>query len=97
MTLWTESFFVKGYLEWRETDVSGWTRYAVFGQIVDGRLHLHVDSEDISGPDHQWFWYISSDGPFTPGLQTWTGTLTAAAPWINYITPIWTFTATRVP
>jgi hypothetical protein len=97
MTLWTESFFVKGYFEWRETGVSEWTRYAVFGQIADGKLHLHVDSDDISGLDRQWFWYIKSDGAFTPGQQVWTGSMYAAAPWINYITKELTFTATLVP
>ncbi len=96
MTLWTESLFVKGYLEFRDAGVSEWPRYAIFGQIVDGKLHLHGDSEDASGLDRQWYWYIKSDGPFTPGLQTWTGTLTGAAPWLNYVTPISTFTATLV-
>jgi hypothetical protein len=97
MTLWTESFFVKGYFEWREAGVSEWTRYAVFGQIADGKLHLHVDSDDISGLDRQWFWYIKSDGAFTPGQQVWTGSMYAAAPWINYIWKDITFTATLVP
>ncbi len=98
MTLWTESFFVKGYMEWREAGVAEWTRHAVFGQIAaDGRLHLHTDSDDLSGLDRQWFWYLKSDGAFTPGLQTFTGTMYAAAPWIDYIWGVVTFTATRVP
>jgi hypothetical protein len=98
MVLWTESFFVKGYFEWKETGASEWARHAVFGQIAaDGRLHLHLDSDDPSGIDRQWFWYIKSDRTFTPGLQTWTGTMYAAAPWINYIWKDVTFTATPVP
>jgi hypothetical protein len=98
MTLWTESLFVKGYLEWRDAGFIEWTRDAVFGQIAaNGRLHLHADSQDMSGIDRQWFWYIKSDGAFTPGQQTWTGTMYAAAPWINYIWGEVTFTATLVP
>ena len=97
MTLWTESLFVKGYLEFKDYGDPEWTRYALFGQIVDGKLHLHVDHDDVSGLDRQWFWYIKSDGAFTPGQQVWTGSSYAAAPWINYITPKITFTATLVP
>jgi hypothetical protein len=97
MTLWTESLFVKGYLEFKDWGETEWTRYAVFGQIADGRLRLHVDSDDISSPDRQWFWYIKSDGAFTPGQQVWTGSMYAAAPWIDHITQKITFTATIVP
>jgi hypothetical protein len=97
MTLWTESLFVKGYLEFKDYGDPEWTRYAVFGQIADGRLRLHVDSDDLSSPDRQWFWYIKSDGAFTPGQQVWTGSMYAAAPWINYVTQQITFTATLVP
>ncbi len=97
MVLWTESLYVKGYLDFRDAGVSEWTRYAVFGQIFEGKLHLHVDSEDASGLDRQWFWYLKSEGTFAPGQQVWTGSSYAAAPWLNYITPKATFTATLVP
>ena len=97
MTLWTESLFVNGYLEFKDYGDPEWTRCALFGQIADGKLHLHVDSDDISGLDRQWFSYFKSDGPFAPGLQTWTGSMYAAAPWINYIWKDVTFTANLVP
>jgi len=97
MTIWIESFYVKGYMEFRDAGESEWTRYAVFGQIAaDGRLRLHGDGDDMSSPDHQWYWYIRSDGAFAPGQQVFTGTMSAAAPWIDWFAA-WTFTATLVP
>ncbi len=97
MTLWTESLFVKGYLEWKDDGEPEWTRYAVFGQIVDGKLRLHVDSDDISSPDRQWFWYIKSDGAFTPGQQIWTGIHVCCGTVDKLYHPKITFTATLVP
>ena len=75
MTLWTESFLVKGYVEL--VNAEGGDLYAVSGQIADGKLHLHFDGY---WQVYEYFGYIRSDGVFTLGQQSFTGTWYTAWP-----------------
>ena len=93
LTIWTESFLVKGYLE---VLISGkWYLFAVSGQIVNGELHLHY--EDYGSVVHPWFYsFIRSNGAFTLGQQSFTGTRYGTHPTLGAL-ETQTFTATLVP
>jgi len=93
LTIWTESLFVKGYLEVLISDE--WRLFAVSGQIADGELHLHY--EDYGSVLHPWFFgFLRSNGAFTLGQQSFTGTSYGTHPTLNAI-ETGTFTATLVP
>jgi hypothetical protein len=94
ITLWSEGFFVKGYMEWREYDTPDWVMYALYGQIADNRLHIHCDGG--TWPDNGYFFFIRSDGKFTIGQQAFTGTLYWSLPGKNWV-GTGTFGATLVP
>ena len=88
LILWTESFFVKGY-----TEVYDLGRHALSGQIVDGELHLHFDGY---WEVYEFFGYMRSDGAFTLGQQSFTGTWYTAWP-SEFDFETGTFIATLVP
>lgn len=93
LTIWTEGFFVKGYLE---VLISGkWYLFAVSGQIANGELHLHY--EDYGSTIHPWFYcFMRSNGAFTLGQQSFTGTRYGTHPTLGGI-ETQAFTATLVP
>jgi len=76
LTMWSESFFIKGYLEFRYQDRFDWSLFAVTGQITDGLLHLHLDGNSIDG---EFFGYFKSARAFTLGEQSFRGTCYLAA------------------
>jgi hypothetical protein len=92
ITLWTESFYVKGYAEVLLSG-GGWDFYALSGQIVDGKLHLHFDGY---WNEYEWFGYIKSDGIFSAEQPSFTGIwYTAWPPDVGFETG--TFVAILVP
>jgi hypothetical protein len=95
LTLWTESFFVKGYLEiWISEE---WTLFAVSGQIDDGELHLHFEDYGSDSEVHEWFFgFIRSNEAFTLGQQSFMGTWYATHPRLEVV-ETGTFTATLIP
>ena len=44
--------------------------FALSGQIVDGKLHLHFDGY---WNEYEWFGYIKSDGVFSAEQLSFTG------------------------
>jgi hypothetical protein len=70
LTLWSESFFMKGYLEFRYQGHFDWSLFAVSGQIVDGKLHLHLAGSSIDG---EFFGYFKSAREFTLGELSFRG------------------------
>jgi len=94
MTLWTESFFVKGYVTASIQGVVG--LFAVYGQIVNGKLHIHFDGQGSVFEHYEMLGYIKTDGVFTPGQSSFTGTYVASIPvQNNFESGI--FVATLVP
>jgi hypothetical protein len=94
ITLWSESMYVKGYLEWREFGTLEWTKYAAYGQIADGKLYIHC--EGGTWPDNGYYFLFRSNETITLGQQTFTGTFYWALPGKGW-SGTGTFTATLVP
>jgi len=90
LTLWTESFFVKGYMQvWMEGEV---VLFSISGQITNGGLLINFGSVGLD----EVLGIIKADGVFTLGQTTFTGTIYVVEPDINDI-ETGTFTATLVP
>ena len=64
--LWTESFFVKGYVELRDETAL----FAISGYFSEDRLYLHWNGY---WEDFEYFGYLKSDAAFTLGQQSFTG------------------------
>jgi hypothetical protein len=91
MTFWTDGLFINGYLIATSSNV-----YGLFGQInSDNTLELHYRGTS-SGLGIEMFGYFKSDGTYTPGQSTVTGTFKTYIPSLDsYKTG--TFTATLIP
>jgi hypothetical protein len=94
LTLWTESLFVKGYVLASIQGQSG--LFAVYGQIVDGKLHVHFDGQGSVFEPLEMLGYIKTDGVFTPGQSTFIATYVASIPVQNNFES-GSFVATIVP
>lgn len=93
LTLWSENFFVKGYMDWREYGESDWIMYIMSGKITDDTLFIF--SEGGTWPDGHYF-IVKSNGTFTLGQQEFTGTLYWSMPSMGWSGTA-NFTATLVP
>jgi hypothetical protein len=91
MTFWTEGLFINGYLSGSSSNV-----YGLFGQIdSDNTLELHYEAT-TPGLGIEVIGFFKSDGPYTPGQTTVTGTFKTYIPSLSsYRTG--TFTATLIP
>jgi hypothetical protein len=93
LTLWTESLFVKGYLEILIEDE--WQLFAVSGKISNGELHF--SSEDYGTDLHPWFYgFARSDGAVTLGQQSFTLIFYGTHPTLDAIEGASAYTATLV-
>jgi hypothetical protein len=91
MTFWTEGLFINGYLVGSTSNV-----YGLFGQVdSDNTLELHYEAI-TPGLGVEVIGFFKSDGPYTPGQSTVTGTFKTYIPTLSsYKTG--TFTATLIP
>jgi hypothetical protein len=93
MTLWADGIIVGGY----GTASSYPDLWGLYGQIAsDGSLHVHFDGKSAATSNYEIYGIMKTDGVYTPGMSSITGTYYVTAPSRNHM-ETGTFTATLIP
>jgi hypothetical protein len=93
MTLWADGIIVGGY----GTASSYPDLWGLYGQIAsDGSLHVHFDGKSAATSNYEIYGIMKTDGVYTPGMSSITGTYYVTAPSRSYM-ETGTFTATLIP